>query len=240
MPPRKTRSSQIATSKPPPHTTSSCAQLQADPNPPQLFILPENASTAARFVSLKNPSTSALNRYLYCPDTGFYEFTQVGSSSKAPRSFLLEQKQQRKDDAGTATTTSAEETRTDEDAADNEAGQIQAHYALQNPTLLVTTPYDPTFFLTMLWPSDVFKHDGTEKRALARLAEDHLDSLAGTSDHMAQLLKRSDVRRCFEDSLRKICKVEDAGGETMYRLDTSILLELLHQKAEAAAKPGRW
>lgn len=240
MPPRKAQSSQTATSKPPPETTSSYAQLQADPNPPQLLILPENTPTSARFVSLKNPSTSRLNRYLYCPDTGFYEFTQVGSSSKAPRSILLEQEQRGEDYTGTATTARAEGTGTDKHGSDKEAGRSQAHYALQDPTLLVATPYDETFFLTLLWPSCTSTHDRTEGRPMARLSEDYLDSLAGTADHMAQLLKRADVRRRFEDSLRNICKVQDAGGETLYRLDALTLLELLHQKAEAAAKPGHW
>lgn len=213
--------------------TSTPSLPPSDPNPSQLFILPSDASSAARFVSLVNPATSQLTRYLYCPDTGFYEFKQVGRPKSVPASFLLSQdgaSNHEKPNLSQSPSTSG---------TNHEKYDENKNYILDGCSILIATPFDPLFLLTPLVPVGAI-NDRTDWPHLARLLEDYLETLAQSSKHLAQLLRRKGVRNLFEKRLKLIAQEQDIGVGVTYRLDALLLLNLLYEKAQRAVSKDVW
>ena len=238
MHPRKSRAQPLRTaqSQAPTERPYTATLPLSDPNPPQLFILPESATSTARFVSLANPATSQLNRYLYCPKTGFYEFKQFGQPKSVPTSFLLA----REDGTDASCTSGAQAGNTqNEESRDGDNEGSNKNYILDSSYILLATPIDPMFFLTPLITPGIINNK-TGRPHLARLAEDHLETLGHSSRHMAQLLKRRNVRVLLEKRMEEVSQMDDVGGETLYRFNALLLLDLLVEKAKRATRGGVW
>lgn len=80
MPPRTTRNTRAKAADEAPATTTTSTKkyiLEAETdNPPRLFVLPKKVTDAARIITLPHPRhTSKPARFLVCPETGIYEFT---------------------------------------------------------------------------------------------------------------------------------------------------------------------
>ncbi|KAK0742470.1 ribonuclease H2, subunit B [Apiosordaria backusii] len=103
-------------------STSAYTLPAESSNPPKLFVLPKDASSSARIITLENPRYGKPTRYLVCPENGsFYEFTKIAPPNKStPRSWLL---------------------------SSTEKASILESQTIQSPELYLATPYDPLFLL---------------------------------------------------------------------------------------------
>lgn len=182
-------------------------------NPPLLLVLPKEASSTARIVTLPNPATSTSARYLFCPEQGLYEFTNVTAPKQTPRSWLL------------APNSTSPQVHTDDDQPPTD--HVSRGYAIQDAPLFVATPLDPLF---LLLPALVPKSDQTRQMFLS--IHDHLDTLAENSPHLNQFLHQDKLCRTFETRAHAVCDSVDAGDEAMYRLSTPKLLDELLRKAK--------
>ncbi|KAI9669641.1 MAG: hypothetical protein M1831_007337 [Alyxoria varia] len=250
MPPRKSTRSQKAASSTQSEpfdsakTKATAPQLEtADENPPHLFILPKGLSAEARFVSLPNPATAKLCRYLYCPHRGFFELTKVATAKDkaTPRSFLLAQNSA---SSQNATDTQHESNQSDEpgdiDSQESHKSPVSDGYVLRDPDLLVATRFDPLFFLIPLFKPGEFAGENLRNHP-ALPAEDHFDTLAQSSPHMEHLLKRKDVRDLLEQNMERIFEKIDIGSAMVaYRQDHQLLVDELMRKAGWTQHKKTW
>lgn len=194
----------------------------SDNGPPKLAILPKGLSSDARVVTLPDPRKDTKNRYLVCPELGFFEFTKITASKGTPRSWLLKPEGK---EGGTST---EGEISTNGGIRSNEEG-----YLVKEPDLLVATPIDAALLLLQNLAPVV----GDSMQMFLAL-DDHLDAWAYSSTHAVKLLRDPRVRRTMESSMAAICDQVDAGDESMYRLSMDKLLRHLLQKAQRAAAAG--
>jgi len=216
-----------------PNLAVQCLE-SSDKQPPQLFILPKRASPAARIVSLANPGTSKLNRYYYCPETGLYEFTKIDSPRNTPRSWLLARSQKAEKSAKDGCITQDENTPLTRNA-ERCLTPTEQGYVLQDADMFVATPLDPVF----LWMPVVPVGVAAEQEARYRLEDDYIDTLAGSSKHMAQLLQEDSFRQLLVQRLRAISHTKNV-GETVYKLEPNLLLDELIRKAGQMITGNAW
>ncbi|AEO58988.1 hypothetical protein MYCTH_2306825 [Thermothelomyces thermophilus ATCC 42464] len=216
---------------------SSIYDLPAESeNPPKLFVLPKNASPAARIVTLQHPRYGRPARFLVCPEAGFFEFTTVSPSQSSPRSWLVQP------DRSTV--------------ASGKAASLCTQ-TIQSPALHLATPYDPLFLLlpalcgaptittttTTTTGRDQERQGQNEqeeqsqqrqqKKRLFLSLDDHLDATADPSGHLADLLASCPAtRRRVEARLAAVCDAVPAGDETMYRVSEAKLARELLAKAK--------
>ncbi|KAF2167765.1 hypothetical protein M409DRAFT_65890 [Zasmidium cellare ATCC 36951] len=186
-------------------------------NPPQLFVLPKDASTEARIATISNPATSAPNRYFVCPEKGFYEFTKVAAPKNQQRSWLLAPDQENDQDHGKA--------------EGKESG-----YVLQTPDMFVATPVDPLFLLLPALAEDS-ESGGQEYLA----ASDYLAKLTKASPHLSQILQQSTpvkLEQCLEARVEAVSDCMDMGDEKMYSLALPKLVKELVAKANRIKAKG--
>lgn len=187
-------------------------------NPPQVFVMPKETSQEARIVTLPNPATSIPNRYLVCPDKGFYEFTKVGVPKKEQRSWLL------------APDRSQEESESASEE-DRDSG-----YVLQTPDMLVATPYDPLF---MLLPSVAGDVESLGQEYLT--PSDYLAKLTEQSKSLARIIHPNQpgrLERTMETRMEAVCDFMDMGDEKMYALSLPKLVKELVSKARKMTAKG--
>ena len=200
----KTRSKKGAASKSQDKTIPSTTLPTLEPsieNPPQVFILPTDASPSARIITLPNPATLAPTRYFADPKHGFYEFARVAAPKKSCRSWLLSPEA--------------------EEADAETAEQGDEGYVLQTPDLLIATPIDPLFIvLPALWPND----DGTGGQDWGTLHDRLFLDGASTDDearegrygHLQTMLKSSGGRaleKMIEKRMKAVCNVIETGPD---------------------------
>ncbi|OCK78420.1 hypothetical protein K432DRAFT_383880 [Lepidopterella palustris CBS 459.81] len=226
-------------------TTSTKALPPSAVNPPKLFILPNDASPEARIVTLLNPVNATPNRYLFCPEQGFYEFTKIAAPRKAPRSWLIAPHQTLRDETSKTFPSvehgTAENGKEADDLADGEqqegAISISKGYITKSADLFVATPLDTLFLLLpALSPSKSTAKD-TQKQLFLSL-DDHLETLGATTPHLGQLLQSRKLRDRIEERMSDVCDMVNAGEEKMYRLSHPKLLIILLSKAERMSKNG--
>ena len=193
-----------------------------DHNPPKLLILPRDVSPDARIVSLAHPSNGQHCRYLYCQRTGFYELTAAGSGTKGVdlQSCLLIQ-----DGSDKHSQVSGK------DSVEPQCLGESSGYVLEHAQFLIATPLDARLLLMPLFESK--SSSGKGRPNMARTADDLLDDLSSTSEHMALLLRYPSVRRLFERQLEGVCDSVNAMGDKAYKPNAEKLLELLLQKAKS-------
>lgn len=223
----------------PAHLSSSAV------NPPKLFILPAEASPASRIVTLSNPATASPNRYFFCPETGFYEFTKIAAPKKAPRSWLLAPHKAVGDvpcetispseDPNNQRTSNSDK----HDSREKLSGtpSISKGYITKSADLFIATPLD-IIFLILPALSPISSTSRESQKQLFLSLDDHLDTLSATSPHIKQLLRHSQLQDRISRRMAAICDIVDAGDEKMYRLSQQKLLTVLLSKAERMAIEG--
>ncbi|TVY58179.1 Ribonuclease H2 subunit B [Lachnellula suecica] len=220
------RPSTKAAKEAPEAPVSSEPKVQLGPevaNPPQLFVLPDNISKDARIVSLENPRSANEDRYVVCPEGGFYEFTKVAAPRTTPRSWLL----------------SSEDSNTVDNGHEESKDKFSTNgYVMRNASLFVATPVDSLFFvLPALAPVSASKGDEPSKK-LFLSGEDYLDKVSTASPHLKSLLRENSLRISIEKRMACVCDTVEAGDETMYRLSEEKMLQELLKKARKMAKKG--
>lgn len=224
-------------------TTSTTLQ-PSETSPPRLFVLPGDATPEARIVTLPNPATSTPNRYYFCPEKGFYEFTKIAAPRRTPRSWLLAPRHNHNEPVnGETGVTSQEEqelvkpldAEAQSDSSDDTS--LSNGYVARDADLYIATPLDPLFLLLpILAPPSTSAKD--EDHLLFVSMDDHLDACAASSAHMKQLLRHQKLRTMLQERMNHVCDAVDAGAENMYRLSKDKLLEELLVKARRLATNG--
>ncbi|KAL1989402.1 hypothetical protein VTN96DRAFT_164 [Rasamsonia emersonii] len=191
--------------------------LETAHTPSRTFILPSRTSDATRFVSLPNPSTGSLNRYLFCPEAGLYEFTAVAPAPHQPRSILFTPK-------------------ADEISVENEGQKQPSKGAISKKAeLLIATPIDIMFFmLPILAPAA----SNNSAKKLFQPLDDILDMQEGLSPHLRHVLYNESFRPTLERRMEAICDTVEAGDEKMYRFSEAKLVKELLAKAERMVSQG--
>lgn len=190
-------------------------------NPPQLFVLPKDASTEARIATIPNPATLAPNRYFVCPEKGFHEFTRVATPKKQHRSWLLAPDQ-------------TDQTNGQDDGPND--AEKDTGYALQTPDMFVATPVDPLF---LLLPALADGGESTGQEYLA--SSDYLAKLTKTSPHLSHILHTSGpskLEQCLEARIEAVSDCMDFGDEKMYSLALPKLVKELVSKAKRMTAKG--
>ncbi|CAK7232732.1 hypothetical protein SBRCBS47491_008371 [Sporothrix bragantina] len=257
MPPRATRASKAKGGSAADDTDSTAAAassrtytLEAEStNPPRLFVFPKKATADARIVTLPHPRyASKPTRYLVCPETGVYEFTQITAPKAEPRSWLITGVGAPKDKKGDDMT----------EAAQDSSKTAFAAQTMQNADLFVATAVDPLFLILpalMAEPSFTSGSDSPPRHSRARsaspppkaakrmflTADDHFDALPQDGgSHLAQLLRcQPAVRNLFTKRMAIACDTVAAGDETMYRLNEDKVLLALVGKAQRTSQSGQ-
>lgn len=189
-------------------------------NPPQVFILPKNASPSARILTLLNPATSAPNRYLLCPEKGLYEFTRVAAPNKACKSWLLSSNREN------------HETKSSLQVENSEG------YVLLSPDMMVATQIDPLFLLLPALTGDA---TSTRQEQEYLSPTDYMERLGESSPQFTQIMQsdaRSKLEALFEARMLAVCDVMDAGDERLYNLSKPKLLAVLAEKAKQMVQKG--
>ncbi|CAK3919937.1 ribonuclease subunit b [Lecanosticta acicola] len=197
-------------------------------NPPQVFILPRDTSSDARIATIPNPSTDVPNRYLVCPERGFYEFTKVAAPKSQQRSWLLAPDGEQKPDAS--------ERQEKDECEDEKDSNADVGYVLQAPDMLVATPVDPLFLLLPSLAGDG-KSIGQEYLA----SSDYISSLMESSRQLSQVLQpriEGHLGRTVESRLDAVCDCMDMGEEKMYALSLPKLVKELVSKAKRMTSRG--
>lgn len=210
---RSTRTSESA-SKPTATTESST-------KPSKTFILPTAASNDAdsRLLTLPNPRTGSLNRYLFSPKLGLYEFTVVAPPPRQPpRSILFAPKS------------------TDAASEENKKGSPGA--ISRSAELWVATPVDFLFFMIpLLVPSEPTRNSDNAK-GLFQPLDDIIDSQDNLHAHMRYVLCVETFQDVYRQRVEAVCDTVEAGDEKMFRFNEKKLLQDLIRKAEQMTAQG--
>ncbi|KAJ5918896.1 hypothetical protein N7454_010040 [Penicillium verhagenii] len=195
--------------------TEQKALLTAD-KPTKTFILPASTSADARLVSLPNPQSGDLSRYLFCPQRGLFEFTVVGAPTHQPRSILY-------------TPCAREPT----PVSDDEKPTRPTALVSKKADIFVATPIDPIFFLSPLLSST-----SKSGQTLYQPLDDIIDSKDDLSPHLRHVLYDEAFRNTLNARAEAICDTVEAGDEKMFRFSETKLLKELIAKAERMATQG--
>lgn len=190
--------------------------LIAAEKPTKTFILPASTSADARLVSLPNPQSTELHRYLFCPERGLFEFTVVAAPSHQPRSILFTPCAQKPSSVS------------DDEKPIPSTGSIS-----KKADLFVATPIDPIFFLIpLLLPSS------KSGQSLYQPLDDIIDSNDDLPPHLRHVLYDDKFRNSLLARAEAICDTVEAGDEKMLRFNETKLLKELIAKAERMATRG--
>lgn len=187
--------------------------------PSKTFILPSSASDDARFVTLPNPRTGALTRYLFCPENGVYEFTAVASTPQQPRSTLFTPKL-----GGTP---------------ENNEGSVSATTAgtasiAKAAEVLIATPIDIVFFMVPL----LFPSTSAQAKKLFQPLDDIIDSHDELPKHLRYVLYHESFRDTLQARVEAVCDTVEAGDEKMFRASETKFLKELIAKSERMVVQG--
>ena len=202
-----------------------------DIDPPRYFVLPTSLSKDAEIVTLAHPRLLTPSRYYFCPETGIYEFKRIEATPSSYRSWLVVP--ERRDDGS-----DIEKAEGDGDAAGESGCSIEKGYVSKIAELFVATPIDPLFLiLPALSPtSSTSRSDATASLFLS--ADDLFEKLSDVSKHFRHVVNSGKTQRAFEERLKVVCDIVDAGEEQMYRLNNDKLLAELIDKARNMASSG--
>jgi hypothetical protein len=221
---RSRKTTKPATPKETPDANTNTAKELAPSvvNPPHIFVLPKNASPAARIITLPDPASSSPNRYFVCPEKGFFEFTKIAAPKKACRSWLLAPGRQANEEIeGDASEEVPEE-------------QKDESYVLEKPDMFVATPVDPLFIILPLLT-------GGETGSYLTFSDFIYTTERQGLVQLQQLLRQSNfaaLEKKIEGRMEAVCDCLDMGDgeDKMYQLSTQKLAAALATKANRMAK----
>ncbi len=203
-------------------STAAKVQLSTEStNPPHLFVLPKDLSKDARIVTLENPRYFSDDRYVICPQRGFYEFTKMVAPKTIPRSWLLSTQEGPKEKSDTR----------------KKDANLEG-YVMKSANLLVATPIDPLFMvLSALSPLPTTKSSEPTKK-LFLSGYDYLEKMTNVSPHFSSFSRIESIRALLENRMAAVCDTVEAGDEVMYRLNEEKLLKEMLQKAKKMTVNG--
>ncbi|KAG6113362.1 hypothetical protein E4U13_003905 [Claviceps humidiphila] len=205
---------------PPPEPVSQYT-LESRQGPPQhVFILPKAATPEARAVTLPHPRSGCPSRYLFCPESGIYEFTKFSAPKHAPTSWLIE--------PGHGS---------DENNLDGEKEPPRTE-VISNGAMYVATRIDPLFLVLPALVDVKIDKKSDEKKRLFLCSDDHFDKLPQQNSHFSDMLRCDAIRTLIESRMEAICDTVDAGDEKMFRLSEKKLLAILIEKARQMGEGG--
>jgi hypothetical protein len=191
--------------------STSQAVLQDD-NSRKIFILPQRATTNARFLSLKHPRDGAKQRFYFCPQLGLFEFTRLSVPSLDLRSIL------------TAPAEVPEISSTAE-------GTPNA-YVWKSVEIFIASPLDVTFILLPILGAANTSKGRTLFQPLDDLIEPHLEK----GEHLDYIFRNG--RDSLVAAAEMICETVEAGDEKMFKLSEEKMLKVLFGKAQNVVKQG--
>ncbi|KAL9126564.1 MAG: hypothetical protein Q9217_004408 [Psora testacea] len=218
-------------------SSEGVATMKADQSP-RLLVLPKNRSSDSRICTLAHPRTSTPSRYFFDPQNGIYEFTRVAAPKAAFRSWLIS--------SGQSQTQACQNVKESGATTKSKAGSdgikeqvprpVAESYIVQKAEILVATPIDPLFLiLPALYDQFSAK---TPSKQLFLSTGDLLEKLSENSKHLEHVLSYGPARMAMEARIKVVCDSVNAGGENMYRLKDSKLLNELVSKAKRIAVSG--
>ncbi|KAF1812878.1 hypothetical protein P152DRAFT_435134 [Eremomyces bilateralis CBS 781.70] len=219
-------------------STATKALSPRDTNPPRVLILPKGASSQSRIISLPHPATAQPNRYLCCPENGFFEFTRITAPRKIPSSWLITHGQE--SESSTAATRGAETVVPDQNGNSSEEKKGDciddpSAYISQDADLLIATRYDPVFFLLpTLHPLTT----NAQQKNMFLSDEDYLDLLESTSRQWKDVLRDPPTRSRVSKTIETISDIVEAGEEKMYRCSDQKIMGLLVTRAKSMVEKG--
>jgi hypothetical protein len=221
---RSRKTTKPATSKETPDANTSTAKELAPSvvNPPHIFVLPKDASPAARIITLPDPASSSPNRYFVCPEKGFFEFTKIAAPKKACRSWLLATERQAKKEIDSDANEDVPEEQQDES------------YVLEKPDMFVATHVDPLFIILPLLT-------GGETGSYLTFSDFIYTREREGLVQLQQLLRQSNfagLEKKIEGRMEAVCDCLDMGDgeDKMYQLSMQKLAAALATKANRMAK----
>jgi hypothetical protein len=221
---RSRKTTKPATSKETPDANTSTAKELAPSvvNPPHIFVLPKDASPAARIITLPDPASSSPNRYFVCPEKGFFEFTKIAAPKKACRSWLLATERQAKKEIDGGANEEVPEEQQDES------------YVLEKPDMFVATPVDPLLIILPLLT-------GGETGSYLTFSDFIYTTEREGLIQLQQLLRQSNfagLEKKIEGRMEAVCDCLDMGDgeDKMYQLSMQKLAAALAAKANRMAK----
>jgi hypothetical protein len=215
-------------------TASTAPKVSLKPdssNPPKVFILPKDASPAARIVNLANPKTTSDTRYFCCPEKGFYEFTKVSEPRTTPRSWLLVSSDGGEGDG---------KRQNDETLAQRDDGEYSSSqgYVTKNAEMFIATPIDPMFLVLPALATPISPQESESTKRLFLASEEYFDNIVSKSRHLRTLLRTGSTQKRIELRMAAVCDTVEAGDDTMYRLNETKLLQELLRKAKRMVEYG--
>lgn len=213
--------------------------LEADPNPPKLFIFPENRSKESQFVDLLNPATSAPSRYFHCPQEGLFEVKEISYPRSQPRSWLIESLPAPPVAAGSTPEPSTKDGERCTSSLTREGvvppPEAQTGWVLERPSFYMTTPIDPLFLLIpVLVPPKSLSTRRTEDSFGSShflTLDDHFDSVTAQNPDYKLLLQPSTTRATLHKRATALSDDVEVGNERLYRMSTEKLAKELLAKA---------
>ena len=201
-----------------PQTTDDSTQQE----PLKHFILPKDTSEQARFILLRHPRDSRVQRFLFCPDKGLYQFTKVSAPALDPRSILF-----------TPSTVSSSEERSQDDHDHDHANPAPSNgHISKSADLFVATPFDMAFILIPLIISTKAPVGKTLFQPIDDLLEEHIREVK----ELRYMVERG--RPLIEEAMSRFCDTIDAGDEQMFRPNEEKTLRMLLGKADMAIRRG--
>lgn len=227
----QTRSS--STSNSPVKSSTQFREPHEQGQPLKLFILPKNASSAARFLLLKHPHDGIRRRFYFCPINGLYEFKKVNATPTDPRSVLFSCPNGNPP-TNTAGVQEPADTSKEEEAdcrpqRSPGAVDVASGYVNEAAEVFVATPVDMVFILIPLLEPNAGK-------TLFQPLDDLLDKFLEEDQHLRYILEGG--RHILENAAAKLCDIVEAGDEKMFRLNNDKLFKTILEKAQTAAQRG--
>jgi hypothetical protein len=176
---------------------------------------------------LNDPVRNRPTRYLYCPESGFYEFTKISTPHADPRSWMLQYEKKTPDE------------QSESRVPDQESKQKSSEgYIAESQDLFVATPFDPVFFLIpILSPPPSPSKSSKSRKDMFLTLDDHVDEAPGVSSQFKQLL-RTKTARLLQHRLKAVCDTVEVADEIMFRLSLTKTAEEMMARARKVALNG--
>ncbi|KAL6240457.1 hypothetical protein RBB50_012658 [Rhinocladiella similis] len=184
------------------------------------FILPRDISERARFVLLRHPRNASVQRFLFCPDRGLFQFTKVETPRSDPRSLFLHS-------PSPQTTSKGEDDAAGEDTTDSRDGSIS-----KSAEIFVATPFDLAFLLI---PFVIPSKPSTGKH-LFQPADDIFEQHIEDDRHLRYILENG--RSHVQEAMSRFCDTIEAGDEQMYRPNEDKTLSMVMEKVKFVIQNG--
>lgn len=200
--------------KAPAQAPAENSKLQREPR--KHFVLPKDVSDGARLILLQHPRDSSVQRFLFCPEEGLFQFTKISTSSADPRSLLFVNSEEQKEQSQAAESSSARAT-----------GEILSDgYLSESADLFVATPFDLAFILIPLVTSTKAPTGKQLFQPLDDILEQH------TQEDKELRFMFQNGRALVEEAMSRFCDIIGAGEEQMYRPNEEKTLRMILDKVQ--------